>query len=243
MDLDPEYLLPDGVNVFSVALPECVKPRGREEVHPVTGELVHVPMLWSNQRGEITYYSCRKNSCPRCSIVNARRAALAVHLSAPVGWFSFTLVGDTWSQISERMKLCMSYIRNSISDFEWCWAVEENPRGTGNHVHGYFHTTVHGSNRLENAIEEARRRAGFGARWRWHDMPAEAGPAFCGYPMKALVDPDAAWVFLGLNGTPERPRVIHSSRDFWRDGDQGVVYRTRAEAERAAVRRSKELFT
>lgn len=170
---------------------------------------------WSPVTGEVHPWRCKRNRCPWCGPINAHLVAGAIALAEPERVFTLTLVGDDWQTIRSRVNRVTYDVRAAGGQWNVAWHVEENPRGTGHHVHGVQWGTFVPQRTLSWAA--ARRGMGFRAhiaQVRETDRASAYGLklAAAAYSLKGA-DGDLER-FLGLNGA----RMVHASRGFWRDG-------------------------
>ena len=225
-------------SLFNVELPQCPNPKGKQVIDYLTGEIHYVPYTW-HQNGKRRVYRCEKNSCQVCVVLNGRRIAGAIMLAQPPWWFCLTQVGESPSVINRRVGVFTHYLRQELPSLRVCWAAEENPDQKGCHVHGYFHAADHERRVRSEVFDHAVRQAGVGQHWEIGPVHYPAAVDYFGYLMKSLVGGDyMAQRFLGLNGSPERRRLIHSSPGFWREGVGGRTV-TRSRAEVIAAKQSR----
>jgi hypothetical protein len=176
--------------------------------------------MWINRdTGEIRYgMRCRRNGCPYCVHVNARRRGLAIALAEPERAITLTQVApaddpDAFGTARRRINRTREfYKREGLNPGEWLWHLEPNPAGTGHHAHIW----QHGRDKIDtDALRIAQARAGLGA---WHHVSrvtavlgsATYGLKGLGYGMKGTDDsPDR---YLDLNGG----RLTHQSRGYFR---------------------------
>ena len=239
----PDWDVPDvvGLHIFSKQYLECSSPKAKKIIDMETGEVISSPYLrydpvtrsWIPTR-------CTRNTCVDCSIMNARRVARAIWLSRPTYVLCLTQVGSTKAEVDRRLTRFFAHLRKAVPTLKHCWAVEPNPEGTGNHLHGYLHTGTVDLPIPEEAVEEACNRAGIGSRYYLKRVPKGASVSYFAYPLKALLHPAFRQGFLALNGTSKQQKIVHSSQTgFWRDGETGETLRHRSDAESLAIERSR----
>ena len=216
----------------------CPNPKGREVIDRITGEIKWEPHSWRNANGEIETLRCQSNSCDGCLAINVMRIAGAIQLAEPTFWISLTLVGPSSAVITPRLRTFRHLVAEEVPGFQHAWAAEENPAFTGVHTHGFAHTGVRVREMPERVIQRAARRSGLGVISKIGRMEPDAPLSFYEYPMEDALDPERVERFWELNGSPDRKRLIHASRGFWRDGPLGLPIR-RAEAVKIAYRRSR----
>ncbi len=193
-------------------------------------ETVRKYFNWS--MGEYIESRCGTNGCYACSIWNAQRTSGAIKLAAPDYVLTLTLVGDSLQAIKKNIEKFVAKVRKTYPTFEYTWQAEENPRDTGTHCLLYIHLAdeVLAASVVKNA-------------WPHHfhlqPIPTRATATYFSYQFKDLADPYSRPSYLKLNGTPERQRIIHASRGFWRDGTTGKRL-TRPQAEVLARRRARK---
>ncbi len=194
--------------------------------------------------GRIFPARCQRLRCPVCIQVEARNYAAAIALAAPDRAVLLTAVGDEWPVVQRRMNRLREYRRRGGAAGEWVWHVEQNPSGTGHHVHAW----QWGPQPLSTEdVRTASVRAGLGHVVNVESVRAAVGRdtgvllgrGAMAYGMKSvLVSHSGADLtaeqehFLRMNGN----RLGHASRGFWRDED-GQPAGGRRPAVRAALRR------
>lgn len=112
---------------------------------------------------------CRRNTCLCCVALNARRRALAITIMAPERLITITLVaGSTDSNPCKTALIRIKRLRERLKETgrdpgEWCYTLEQNPKGTGYHVHclqtgGYIpqHELEDASKRAKAGITDIR---------------------------------------------------------------------------------------
>jgi hypothetical protein len=220
--------------------PICEHPRSYERIDRSSGLIIQETIVWTDSNGEDHHLRCRSNSCRGCVVVNAQRTVGAIQLAQPTHWLGLTLVGSSGPEICRRFSRFADYVREAVPGFEYVWAAEANPGHTGTHLHGFAHTGSIQQPIPRDAIDYARRRAGFGPIWKLGTLGQDVPLDFLWYPFKTLEDADDELIdqFFKLNGTAQRRRYIHASRGFWRDGPQGERI-LRRDAEVIAYRRSR----
>lgn len=189
-----------------------------------TGEVKDVvQMAWNSHTYQPYPKPCGRKECWHCGLKAAQALAGAVFLAEPTHRIMLTLVGEDCSEINDRMRRFSDHVRKLAPSYRHAWAAEANPNGTGNHVHGFFHLGSASAVEVEEAINAARERTGFGREWGVDSVFASS-PTYFGYPMNSMLDPNAAMVFLDLNGRPGHRKLLHASRNgFWRRGRDGAI--------------------
>ena len=181
----------------------------------------------SDETGAVHPARCGANYCPWCAPVNASQIASAMALAEPQRMFRFSLVPDNFKRTQRGIQSMAQWMRRNYGRSEFAFHVEPNPRGTGNHLHGW----QHGPAKIpQAALQEACERCGFGIPdiRRWHNRGGGAGYGLkgIGYGMKH----DDLERFLSLNGR----RLVHHTRGFFREGAGGPSL-TLGEAKRRAT--------
>lgn len=83
--------------------------------------------------------ACNTYDCPRCGPDKAYFNGQLAAASRPERMLTLTGAGSDFQETRERVKTLLHRMRDRGRAFEFFWAVEENPRGTGNHAHGVQH--------------------------------------------------------------------------------------------------------
>ncbi len=218
--------------------PPCNRPKGREDVDPITREITWTPYSWRDALGREHYLRCESNDCAGCRVINVHRIAGAISLASPTYWLSLTHVGEDPATITRRLCNFRAYVAEVVPGYEHAWAAEENLRQTVIHTHGYAHTGSRITEIPEHVITEQALRAGLGWRTRIGRIEPGTSIEWFKYPMECALDPERVDRFWALNSTGARHRLIHASRGFWRNGPGGPPIR-REEAETLAYRRSR----
>jgi hypothetical protein len=219
---------------------ECPHPKGGELVDYSPGEIVWYPSPGQDSAtGEWLKYRCEKNTCIYCALVNAGRIAGAILLAEPTQEFTLTQVGDDPAAIKARVARWLRILRKHHPVVEVAWAAELNPERTLFHVHGFLHTGRTDAVVSKEHMAEAVQKADVGWRFSIGQVPRHRRKlvSHYQYPMKTLADPELRSIFLDLNRSPERLRLIQSSNSFWRDGRNGERL-TLSEAKRYSYQRS-----
>lgn len=161
--------------------------------------------------------SCRANTCGYCGPANARLVGGAIALAFPERFGTLTQVGGDWQTIRARMKRVRYDLEQAVGECSWCWHVEPNPRGTGNHVH-FWQRGAYLPQAVLSAVAD-RRGCGKVAdirRWR----PTVRGGVTYGvkmagvsYGLKMAEASASQLAYLQANGG----RLVHASRNFYRD--------------------------
>lgn len=135
--------------------------------------------------------------------------ALAIGMAAPERAITYTMVGDTWPEIRNRLKRMHYRIREAGFEYNVAWHVEVNPRGTGHHVHGWQHGS-YVSQRVHQGFAE-REGMGITHLSRVRSVgPITYGMKAATYGLKGV--DSGAEVYLTTNGR----RLVHATRGFWR---------------------------
>jgi hypothetical protein len=167
--------------------------------------------------GEYVESRCTRNTCPVCCVINSWGLSRAIRRADPDYSITVTQVGQTWAAISVRMRKFFQELVKYYPTLKYCYSVEPNPQGTGNHAHGYIHTASN-ETIYEAVVAKAASRAGLGTEFRLVKPQPNSTQSFYGYPTKTLADPAQQATFMALNGT----RLTHTSKSgFWRDGKNG----------------------
>jgi hypothetical protein len=137
---------------------------------------------------------------------------------------------EAWLRIRRRVNRVREILKGEgFRSSEWAYHVERNPKGTGYHAHAW----QHGDYIPQATLQEVCRRADVGIprieRLRKTGAVAYGVKAIT-YGLKDAEAVDARREFLQINGG----RMVHATRDFWRD-EHGERC-TGLEARAAAVR-------
>ena len=81
--------------------------------------------------GEVIPEACGGNSCLSCVRRKATRTAIAIAVSKPNRWLTFTGASPIWSEVQKAIQRVRAYIVRQDHSIKWVWCVEGNPRGTG----------------------------------------------------------------------------------------------------------------
>jgi hypothetical protein len=131
-------------------------------------------------------------------------------------------VPSAWEEAQRAVNRVAELVRAHGREFRLAWVVEQNPRGTGRHVHAFAH-----GDPVDDVLGEAARRAALGSSVHVQPVTHTGG---LGYVFKEAVHSrESLRVFLGANGG----RLVHSSHGYWRNGPGGEPLALRA-AERLA---------
>lgn len=193
--------------------------------------------------GEWVPARCDSLSCYSCIVPLTIRRAQALAQARPSQWLTLTAAGDGWDAIKKRMQSWTRLLRRRHSGLEYCWQVEENPQGTGSHVHAW----VRGPKVDVPAMQRVALDAGLG-------LHAEVGIAFATslhyqvptieYAFKSILwerpdEPTDFWpgalTYLSLNNG----RLTHHSRAFYLGAGGQPLSATAAERDLAAARRGR----
>jgi hypothetical protein len=175
-----------------------------------------VDRSWSERRP----VRCRSLRCPACIRSQAMRTAAAIALAHPSQFLLLTRVGDAWPQIGPRVCRMRQALRRQGLVWQDAYHVERNPAGDGFHIHMWWW----GDRVMQPQLEDAVKRVGMGEVCnvlRAYVPRHEGRPALLPYGLKEVLNPPLGarvlWPeaegFLTHNGG----RLVHSTRDFWRD--------------------------
>jgi len=163
---------------------------------------------------------CGSLRCYACLVPVALNYASALGLARPSQKLRLTWVGRTHQEIRQRVRKFHRLLRRQGRQVEHAYSVEPNPRGTGNHIHGW----TWGSPITLEELQDAATGAGMGAEvWIGPAHVLPTTPPMIKYGLKSVLDyppgvtemwPEAR-EFLELNGG----RLLHATRGFWRDGE------------------------
>lgn len=174
-------------------------------------------VMVDRESGQMAPARCKAHHCGYCGPVNALLIAGAIALAAPERFGTVTMAGETWPTIRNRMKDLRYDIGQEVTDWQWVWNVEPNPKGTGNHVHWWQRGSWIDQKRLAVLAD----RAGLGrvADIRRWEGDRSKGVTYgvkllgTGYGQKLMAAEETQETYLALNGK----RVVHCSRSWWRD--------------------------
>ncbi len=93
--------------------------------------------------------SCDAYSCPRCGPMKARAYGQLAAASRPERFLTLTGASADFQENRQRVMNLLRLVRDRGREFEMFWAVEENPRGTGDHLHGVEHGDYVGQSVLQ----------------------------------------------------------------------------------------------
>ncbi len=170
--------------------------------------------------GEIFPARCKANFCPWCGPLNASLIGGAIALARPERAILLTDVGNEWQTVRPRVKRIAYRLRRDLGrSVNWCWHVEPNPKGTGQHAHIW----QHGDFIPQRALSAAAAREGMGKVAYISRVKAKPGQtldygmklAGVAYGLKLAEAEDTMKVYLEANGN----RLVHASRGFWRAED------------------------
>jgi hypothetical protein len=167
--------------------------------------------LWNDVTGVLVPLRCRAHGCPFCIVLNARVTGLAIAGARPTRAILLTQVGRDFPTIRLRVKKLTYRVRQDGFEMHWCWHVEPNPSGDGqHHVHGW----QRGDFVPQARLSEIAASEGMGSfvrisRIRQTAKAVKYGMKLTGidYGMKHA----EAAEYLEANGK----RLVHSSRGFW----------------------------
>lgn len=189
----------------------------------------------SQSTGAIVPARCGRLACWYCVRVNAKKRALAIAYARPEREITLTLVGDSWPQIRDRMNNARSLLRREVGTVEFVYHVEENPAGTGHHVHAW----QHGNYIPQKLLSATARRVGMGEVAHISKLRSVGGASRYGlkgltYGLKGVIAEQEGEKYLGLNGK----RLSHQSRSFFRSSEGGKLPVREAERLAAAAANS-----
>jgi hypothetical protein len=169
-------------------------------------------LVMSQSTGAVFPARCGRLACAYCVRVNARRRALAISYARPEREITFTAVGDSWPVVRDRVKRVAYGIRKEVGTSEWVWHVEQNPKGTGHHVHAWQKGSYVPQRLLtELAVREGMGRVTHVSKLRNRRKAAGYGLKGLSYGMKGIEADREGEQYLGLNGQ----RLTHQSRGFF----------------------------
>jgi hypothetical protein len=96
-------------------------------------DVFHVPT------GQRFPAACNTYRCARCGPMKAYGYGQLAAASRPERMLTFTALSGEWQQNRERVKTLVHSLRRLGYRVQLFWAVEENPKGTGWHVHAVQH--------------------------------------------------------------------------------------------------------
>jgi hypothetical protein len=189
--------------------------------------------------GEVFPARCKANFCGWCGPLNASLLGGAIALARPERAILLTDVGNDWQTVREGMKQIAYRVRRDTgASLNWCWHVEPNPKGTGQHAHAW----QWGDFLPQRALSAAAGSVGMGKVAFVNRVKSKPGQAM-GYGMKLagvayglkLAQAEATMkVYREANGN----RLVHASRGFWR-GEDGKPYAGQREAMSAWASRNR----
>jgi hypothetical protein len=83
--------------------------------------------------------ACSTYACARCGPMKAYGYGQLAAASRPERMLTFTALSGDWQENRERVKTLVHSLRRLGYRVQLFWAVEENPKGTGWHVHAVQH--------------------------------------------------------------------------------------------------------
>jgi hypothetical protein len=189
--------------------------------------------------GEVFPARCKANFCGWCGPLNASLIGGAIALARPERAILFTDVGNEWQVVREGMKQIAYRLRRDLgATLNWCWHVEPNPKGTGQHGHVW----QHGDFIPQRALSAAAGSVGMGKVVFVNRVKAKPGQSLdygmklagVGYGLKLAQAGATMSVYLEANGK----RLVHASRGFWR-GEDGKPFSGQREAMSAWASRNR----
>lgn len=181
---------------------------------------------------------CRSSQCRFCLPLNARRRCLAITMTRPARMIRLSLVGDDGDSDPCRTALIrikrtrQALRRMGIAAGEWCYTIEQNPKGTGYHAH----CLQTGPYIPQDALQTACKRGGAGIPYInaikregvWTSRYGLKGFGADGYGLKTFrPNADPAHALRINNG-----RMEHHTRGFY--SFEGEVLKVR-DMERLAI--------
>lgn len=195
--------------------------------------------LWCPETGEVRLVPCRRLRCRPCLLWAGWRRGLAIADAAPERFMTLTLVGEDWQIVRARMKRLRYDLVEEVGACDWVWSVEQNPAGTGHHVHAWQRGVFVPQARLSELADS--KGMGFRVdvrRWRAESKGAESyGLKGIGYGLKGSEGLEAAATFLEVNGG----RLTHQSAGFFEGGVRAAEARGVARARAAGEQREWQL--
>lgn len=166
--------------------------------------------------GAVAPARCGVNTCSSCAPIKAYGISGAIALARYERSITLTQVGDDWQTIRRRMRKVRHEVQNAGHDVQWAWHVEPNPEGTGHHVHAF----QRGSFIPQAELSRIASAQGMGSVcWITRHKPKKGAQGYglklvgMPYGMKGIEAQDGLRTYLSANGG----RLVHTSRDFWRD--------------------------
>lgn len=121
-----------------------------------------------------------------------------------------------WPTDRRMMNRLTEYVRKTDRDWEVAWHLERNPKGTGFHGHAWQHGDF-----IEQAeLQELCHKAGMGFPYIERMKQQTGRGSSVRYGLKGVsygMKLDDLSDYLDTNGS----RLVHATRNFWRDGDTG----------------------
>jgi hypothetical protein len=197
-----------GIGHRSYAKTDLARLFGEEDMQRVcpsrTTEVVNV------DTGEVRDLPCRKATCHICNRAFVRQVHRAVLLTRPESMILITGLSGCWATDNKAINKFLTALRRDGYEINLVYAIEQNPRLTGHHAHGWFY----GSDIPQSHLQRRAHLAGLG---RTDMTPVRSSRNF-GYPFKGC-----AWNLdsvseYGLNNGTMR---IHATRGYWRDHRTG----------------------
>ena len=176
--------------------------------------------------GVLEPYRCRTLTCAQCGAYSAReRALVASWAQKRVEWTRLVTLtklpttGDAldWDRTRHQVRDLTRRIRAAGLTWEWAWAVEANPGGTGFHLHGVQHGSYIAQRQLETMWGGRRVDIRAVQRERAASYITKEIATVCAYTTKSAGDGGVGH-HLALNGG----RPLHWSRRYL----HGMRYRT-----------------
>ena len=202
--------------------PACPAKHGLSVLNRATGELVPA--------------RCDRLTCFACLVPSAISTARAIAWARPRQWVTLTRVGDSWQAARRQVRRFRQQLQRLGVGGEFAYHVEPNPSGTGQHAHLWWWG--------DPLDAEIVRRASGGAYAAvgeiWISNNYEIPTLEYGMKMVLWDRPDSPrWLsvllteFLDVNGG----RLVHQTRDYFRDATGTTVGIDEARRQAKGVRR------
>lgn len=169
---------------------------------------------------------CDVYRCPYCGPRKAYRYQQAAAYVGPERYVGLSLLPDTFGHARKQLNDLATRLRQRGYEWEWFWAIERNPAGTGHHL---------GAVQRGSYVPQARLQEMCGGRIPYIEaVRGGGGRRVAGYVVKgaagyvakgALGDLDGYMEHLGLNGGA----AAHWSRGYFGRPVDEVVKAMRAE--------------
>lgn len=201
-------------------------------------------VLRSDATGAWAPLPCQRNTCETCGVRKALATAIAAGMAGPTQFVTLTQVGNDPQRIRARLSDWRRRLLEAGYPGEYWGVVEENPKGTGHHVHLWRR----GGYVPQARVSEVADRCGMGRvtwieRYRggvhgilYGTKTITAGGA---YGLKTALEENGLWRFLELHrgrygiwsrqffGRPYREAVQLALRHPDREGHDPGPWRVR----------------